>query len=225
MMMPGNSLTMASGWRADPVATALHWVAGDATQVEVRAKSYRSVTTWRMSQTAQATSVMAAAGIGPLYVSVPASLAASVWVVRKMAHSAWGVGVLMGAEVRPVEDFLAVLGLWVKAPVADVKRVCAKAGTVLKGLFPAGLAVASLSPATVGGHLVEASGKKLREVYGEKLLERINLKLLKEIMGYRILGGIPVAGIAVNAGVSWYAVRKFASCAEDFYARRLRGEL
>jgi len=173
------------------------WILGEFDQVALEAKRYSSVRSWRRSQAAQAAGAMTVATTPPFFLALPATMAASAFALRKLAHAGWGVGVLLGATVDPLADFLTILELWLGTP----RRV---ATTAIVSAAPAAAFVAQLDHESVGGIAVRETLPKLLRTAADRVL------------GADLDTWLPVAA----GGAAFLAVRSFSVRAEEFYAGR-----
>ena len=175
----------------------LRMILGEFDQVAVQAKRYSSVRTWRRGQAARAAAAMTVATAPPFILALPATVAASVFAVRKLAHAGWGVGVLLGVPVDPRADLLAITELWLGRP----RQV---ATTAVVAAAPAAAFIAQLDHQSVGGIAVRETLPKLLQAAADRVLGADLDTLLPVVAG----------------GAAFLAVRSFSMRAEEFYARR-----
>ncbi|MFF3331054.1 hypothetical protein ACFYWX_16035 [Streptomyces sp. NPDC002888] len=189
----------ASG--AEVFTTIVLGIVGEADQVIKEVEEFQSVTTWRWYQGTQATAMtVGSAALGP--VGVGTVLLDVGFSYRKMAHTAWGIGHLMGSEVDPLDDLFAVTGLW--AGVIGGEMASTMSGTlqVLETAAKPMSALAALAAAFP--EVAEAVSAKVLSEAGKRTANRF----------------VPLIGPLVGGALTVHSLHRFGDCAIDYYARK-----
>lgn len=181
-------------------------VVGEAEHVIKEAAEFGSVTTWRWYQGSQATAVtVGSTALGP--VGVGTVLFDVGFSFRKMAHTAWGIGHLMGSEVDPLDDLFAVTGLWSGVIARETAWTVGKAKSVtLDALEP----LRTAAGAKLALHALERAFPQVAEAAGTKAVQEAGKQTVNRF--------VPLIGPVLGGALTAHALHRFGDCAIGYYA-------
>jgi hypothetical protein len=190
-------------------------ILGDADKVAKKADAFTSAVQWRWWQNIQAGGVAVGSGLipGAGVVATPASM---VFTYRKMAHTAWGIGHHLDAEIEPLDDMLLITGLWSGVVKREALTV-ARFAVPLMTTAAIGLAGVAIQAKNAGMPVTELAireliKKYLPELFGRKVAEEGAKQVTSRV--------IPLIGPAISGGFTLYSMSTFATKATEFYTRK-----
>lgn len=228
---------------ASMVVETFNLLGGDCSKAVRRAKAVHSLGRWKAWQALQAATVGGVAVAAP-GAHVPLTLVDLIYLLHKMAYCCWGIGAILGCDIQSKEDFAVILAMYVGEVTEDTLTASVGAGALLlsgnaivnMGLptfiskvtsVGAGNAVgqmaAKLSGKVVGKALAATSpiiahiSGKLAAKFASKMAAKLAIKGAIKGASNLVAGLVPVAGIAIGAGVNIYFVTKIAKTAETYY--------
>ena len=219
--------------------TAIRLAAGDAESAKAEAREYKTLEQWRrqlrrrVGVAAGGTALIPGLHGGGIALEIP-------YLFRLMGRGAIGTGGLMGAEIEPEADLLAIFALWSGA-INEAALLAAVGGVVVVDsvVYPAfgakalaiGLKLTAgtvIAHAGIGGVGGMAMGKAtgvvthmLQPVFGH-FLAAISAKISAKIGAKIVAGTVPLLGAGVGAAISVYILTEFLTAARTYYGYKLR---